>query len=390
MQSAKLAFCNSVSVVPTARTTTTPPAVSRSANVRSSASSFCNRPVFNHPYSTTSSTAPAPMGGVSMTSWKERSERRAKSITPFKNFLTQRAIQTLATYSREFLDETSAEFVEEFGGHSGLHAYQGYKFMKMDWNEYLISMVSAPTETYTIKKNNPYRGGTPGNPYIKETFLSYKVVVDPSKIATRLMECREHIANEFHQDLGLIGQESLEIVRHHRAMVTHKKDDQGALQMAIFDHDPLHNTSSPKRAGTYELLKRMLAVYAYREVVAARKAAAEAGIDRAAEAEAAWLERMFAEHGTPLEGSSHRYGMGKEFVEKVLNSSPRIVGGIDGVEPALVDPSKLAMMMLKEMEALAECWQDAVMPGLTEEDHLNLRRTLLEDKVKVEVEVEGE
>lgn len=83
-------------------------------------------------------------------------------------------------------DQTTADWLEDFEGHTGLHDFHACDGLRIPSTEYLTKLFQAPPETITIHKPIPGRTTNP-NPYLKRRYFSYDVTINPRILAKRVL-----------------------------------------------------------------------------------------------------------------------------------------------------------------------------------------------------------
>lgn len=86
-------------------------------------------------------------------------------------------------------DETTANWLQEFLDHNGLHDLHACDAFRVSTCEYLTALFGAPLETITVHKPIPGRTTNP-NPYLKKRYLTYDVDITPRTLAMRVLVCR--------------------------------------------------------------------------------------------------------------------------------------------------------------------------------------------------------
>lgn len=299
------------------------------------------------------------------------SSYRDKEGTDIKNFLTQRALQTvlfqLADLGR---DEITANWIESWEGHEGVRMYHGLSGLRLHWREYLSKLTQAPPETVVVefkrRGNGGVGGGSKDNPYLQDHVYEYKEEIVPQKLANKIMRLREEIATEWEEDLQLLIRENEEMWRSFFEKVREKgQDAQAHLQMPAFEHDVTGNCGTNYRGGNYDLLKRMATRQAIRELLAAG--------DNKVECEL--LDRIFRVHGANFEGDAG-YHVDMTFLEDLLGRSPSFVRDPTSEEMALVSPLSIAEKILERRVEIANRWTEPLRE--TAADHADILRSAFE------------
>lgn len=275
-------------------------------------------------------------------------------------------------------------------GRSILHSHRG--MLNVQWDEFMLSMFSAPEETHQIEVVWGFQGGgSPNNPYLqkrKRNVRTYTDTVRPAQVAGSVLSIREELAAEWRNDLALLAVDNKELRRHHTEEVVHLVDafekEQYAIRPCEYDDSGEDKgDASPLRQASYDLLKNAATAEALR-IITERLAA-----DAATQHSSGWLRGFAAEHAQTLAGHLPA-GRGPVSVEwnvargvlLEMMAQPVVMGtGPDGAARFL-DPLALAdaTMQLRAKiaaEWIAECER-------TTDEHLALARRRLEQRLFVE------
>lgn len=153
----------------------------------------------------------------------ESSDERIRHCA--RDFITQRAVQQIIFTSRELRDETTAKWLDDFtgGGLEDRHVCDALRLAdgeRVSTKKYLTALLSAPNETYTIKKRFAGHGGsTKTNPFLQTKYFQYDVDIMPRKIGRRVFQARLQIAGELLNDLQNVPRENERLWRCFRASV---------------------------------------------------------------------------------------------------------------------------------------------------------------------------
>jgi hypothetical protein len=165
--------------------------------------------------------------------WKD------EQAAPIRNFLCQRAAQTLLFYAVEFRNDFEKGWLLRFSTKQGmpdlctssgemLHAHDAFEVAGVSWEEYMHGMLRLPDETHqvTVLMGHRIGGGSPNNPYLKKErqVCTYEDTLSPENMARRLLTVRETLAREWQRDLLLVGADNAEIQAHHTELVKNLVD----------------------------------------------------------------------------------------------------------------------------------------------------------------------
>jgi len=299
-------------------------------------------------------------GGMEMLSAKDQHRNL------IKDFLNQRAVQTLLHNYDQVGDRINYQFLESFEEHEGLRNLHGYGAMKTSWDEYLTKLLRTP-DIHIKQKVASYRGGSSGNPYLKDMSVTVEHVIQPNEMAKTLMGLRATLSKEWVADLQLISLENAELWRHHLAMVTNQTDPESESKHRLLQ---LSDQCSPLRMSNYDLLEKFCTHIACEKVIA--------DLSQKEERCAIWLREKLISAGMSQTNDNYKRGVAREFLYQTLNEAPRVVAAIeeDGTESlTLIDPLDMAEKIMDERLKCAEEWVSLLEE--VEEDHLELKRSFL-------------
>eukprot|EP00179_Madagascaria_erythrocladioides_P000750 CAMPEP_0198313816 /NCGR_PEP_ID=MMETSP1450-20131203/4709_1 /TAXON_ID=753684 ORGANISM="Madagascaria erythrocladiodes, Strain CCMP3234" /NCGR_SAMPLE_ID=MMETSP1450 /ASSEMBLY_ACC=CAM_ASM_001115 /LENGTH=347 /DNA_ID=CAMNT_0044016837 /DNA_START=86 /DNA_END=1129 /DNA_ORIENTATION=+ len=259
-----------------------------------------------------------------------------------KDFLTRRAVKTIAFYFLEFHDAPSRNWLLRFDNFDDKDKTKSFK----DSDAYITRMLTAPEEDCTVVMGHP-RG------YFKR---EYKFKITPAKIAHRILAARAQLAEEFSNDLKLIKAENEEINREHVVKIfTTSEKERNAAKTLIFDSDPFSGSTTPLRAANYRKFKNLLTELAIGRALA-RYRAEEAHYYL-------WLGEH--QHSNPTEN-------GDDFIKGLLTRPAEHRTNPD----AVISPVKIATDIMSYRETIAGEWMRQLLD--VPEENLTLERNVLE------------
>jgi hypothetical protein len=169
-----------------------------------------------------------------------------------KDFVTQRALQTLLLNLGNSHEGPKIQFLENFLQHEGIANYHGYGALRVGWKHYLSTLFK--TSPFEVTRTKTQRqGGSPGNPYLKDLVFEYKISIDPAALADTLFTIRSDIAQEWQADLQLISAENAELFRHHKEMMVNLKDEVAQTQHPLMQSG---DNDTAMRKANYDLLEK--------------------------------------------------------------------------------------------------------------------------------------
>jgi len=300
----------------------------------------------------------------------ERPERRSGGGGPsalIKDFVTQRALQTMLS-NLDFAHQTDhRDFLSRFLEHEGVQDFHSYGGLKCGWMEYLTTL--RKTAPFDIVRRKPMRKvGSANNPYIKQQFFEYSINIDPSRLAEDMCEVRLQIADEWQADLQLIAAENAELFRHHNEMMVNGSDTQLHFKHPLMVQG---DQDSPLRKSNYDLLEK------YATHVATQRVLHDMSRSKPERHSHSWLREYVVLHGEGFEGD-HGFNVGRSFLAGLLGAPPSVVPGKKGSKRiTMIDPLDIAARIMAERQCVADRWVEAL--GEVEEDHLEIKRKVLQD-----------
>lgn len=166
-----------------------------------------------------------------------------------RDFLTRRAVHTIMFYMAELGDRPTRQWLANFDSFSDRVAEDRFD----DADGFLDKMMRTQRIRGSIKMRHP-RG------YFSRT---YPFVIEPHRIAKRIVATRVQLAEEWATDLRCIQEENLEIQRMaFEKMVCSDDKVLASKQNIIFDSDPFGSNHTPLRYKNYMALKLLITQHA--------------------------------------------------------------------------------------------------------------------------------
>lgn len=329
---------------------------------------------------------------------KETAKEEYDELAPidFRAFLTQRSIQSfmfllaqtrdmytirwldnftqpvlpdVGSVELEFDDGTSVQ-VSPFSGESGsgglfkegsrLLQYHGLgainKTLFPSWDSYFKVLLEQPAEVLEISSSNP---GTP--------FQSFEIDIEPPRLCSRLLSVRSQIANEWVTDLNVLEKMGGQVFYSYWENVKNgKSQDEGFDREGMWFLDYIRSEEndfapSPLRKGNFDLLKLLATEESVYRVL---KNDIPLFADEEESNANSFVNREFLKSFYLERLDSHfrgyvAYGRADDFIEELMLVPPRMVtGGEDSEVTALVDPVRLAEIVMKEREYVAMDWKE--------------------------------
>lgn len=291
----------------------------------------------------------------------------------FETFLNQCSIQSFMFLLKTLRDPHTILWVERFtepaiaqmtkqanalpsGGSSDsrLLAYHGLAAINATifptWQTYFEKLLEQPSQSLLIESHTAWAP-------------DYELEINPPSLCSRIISVREQLAKEWVKDLGIIsnmGGLTLDLYWA-RLRAERDKDDGNSLSrplgasLIFLEFDPMATDDyipSPLRKGNFDLLCLLSTQAAVYQVLN--------DLDRQFGAEAAsntFLSNFYAARLESHFIGSKRYGMADSFLEELLHEPPRTLQA-DGGALALVDPVRLAELVLEARKKVVLEWQD--------------------------------
>ena len=267
---------------------------------------------------------------------------------------------------------TDTAVVSELLRYHGLGAVNTTLFPS--WETYFRGLLDQNGMTLVVETYDP-------------RFPEFEVEINPTSLCSRILSVREQIAREFARDLKSIAGMGRNIFQSYWEEVERIRgegfveDDAGAgrgtpgaaprrqggferQSLLFLDWDPNYDEDarpSPLRKGNFDLLALLCTQESVHRLI--QSGASEDGDseDQARE-HTRFLRNFYAERLYTHFTGAQRYGRADDFVQELMMCSPLMVtGGQDGgdrggAEPTLVDPLKVAKVLLNERERVALEW----------------------------------
>jgi hypothetical protein len=247
------------------------------------------------------------------------------------------------------------------------------------WASFYEKLLQEPSEEYTIVSEMKY-------------VPDYDLEINPASLCSRIVSVREQIAREFVKDLHVIadmGGQTLE--SYWRRLKQQKDGDEGAqversnmlFLEASADPDNYDYAPSPLRKGNFDLLVLLATQESIHRVLNDASAEEKGSTDKAS---VRFLRNFYSIRiGTHFTGRQP-YGRADDFLHELLDSSPSTVQ-IQDEEVQLVDPIRIAELILEQREKVATEWGDMAYeaPGT----HTEIKRWQLNRLMGIDTTVEN-
>jgi hypothetical protein len=266
------------------------------------------------------------------------------------------------------------------------------------WESYFAALLEKPMELLLVQSSGVQ---------VKD----YELDINPASLCTRIISVREQIASEFAHDLGVVaimGQHTIDSFWDY--LDNQRDDDEGGMDEASqftgigaidatkpdevtmssgadgstrrlpphnlvfldYSLDELGDLAwSPLRKGNFDLVV-LLATQESIHRILNNQQSQEPGLDHSIFQQ--FLQQFYLERLDSHFTGIQRYGRADDFLEELLFSSPR-VSTSDGFT-ALVDPVRVAQMILDERKLVALEWQARCRD--VPNDHIQIKRLQLD------------
>mmetsp|Transcript_522 Transcript_522/g.950 ORF Transcript_522/g.950 Transcript_522/m.950 type:complete len:325 (+) Transcript_522:328-1302(+) len=257
-----------------------------------------------------------------------------------KDFITRRAVKTVLYYLREFHDGATEKWLNRFEN------FTEKEKEFFDWQGYIERMFEAESvegvEVFAHPKG-----------YYRREF---KFTIEPSGVARKILASREHLAEEWKQDLNLMDMENLEITRMHYELLMNPGADLEPLKERILDVDPMDDESSPLRVPNYRSIRTLATHYAAHRILQRMKEKSNHHF--------MWLNEHLQTHPIGPDSEAFLYNLLRE--EAVVRTNP----------DTYISPKKVAQMIMNCRTTVAKEWIDDL--DHVKNDNLAIQRRVLQ------------
>ncbi len=240
-------------------------------------------------------------------------------------------LSNMAKAFNDAMHETQMEREIKLLNYHGLAAINTTLFPT--WDSYFEKLLQQSTVTYLVESS---RAHVP----------TYELEINPASLCSRLVSVREQIAREFVNDLDVIAEMS-------SAMMQRYYDSRGEMEQPnlLFLESSVYNdyAPSPLRKGNFDLLMTLTTQEAIHRVLN------DASFQQSEKVSHLFLRNFYANRIQTHYTGSNWYGRAEEFMVELLRSTPSVLQ-LQDEESGLVDPLRVAELVLKEREQVAEEW----------------------------------
>lgn len=245
------------------------------------------------------------------------------------------------------------------------------------WNSYFEELLKQPSESFIVESSSSH-------------IPDYEFDIDPSSLCSRIISVREQIAKEFVRDLQVIAEMGANTLEWYwenlrqkqgdnEASVTFQRENLMYLELNVDERSDL--APSPLRRGNFDLLVLLATQESIHRVL--NDETRQNGPERATNEflRAFYNDRMHYFHGP------QKYGRADDFLEELLSTSPRMITVAEGATH-LIDPTRIAEIILEEREDIALEWKE--LAAESPKEHMEIQRMRLNRMMRGNNEAEEE
>jgi hypothetical protein len=270
------------------------------------------------------------------------------------------------------------------------------------WESYFRLLLEEPVEEIVVETNN-------------HLVREFTIDINPASLCSRILSVRDQIAKEWVGDLDVIARmggqifysywDNIEKERESQEWRVKEKDEKDESpstrggeskwvpvpplasqdrsaglerqSLSFLEWDPneyMEHAPSPLRQGNFDLLILLATQESVRRIVSGGTVGVEdtasdrGGVD--------FLRTFYLERRASIfnRGSS-RYGRADDFLEELMLSSPRMVTSEEKGKPVLIDPLRIAEVVVLERERVAKEWIEVA--KTSPEEHTEIRKLQL-------------
>ena len=254
------------------------------------------------------------------------------------------------------------------------------------WNSYFEHLLKQPKENYLIQSNNRY-------------VPEYELEINPPSLCTRIISIREQICNEFVKDLDVIadlGGQTIDTYWNNLLSLKKKTKKDGEEQQQSLEEEeqqqpqPLAGANmlfleiddfsdyvpSPLRKGNFDLLLTLTTQEAIHRLLNNDDKLDDVDDVTMDPSSIQFLRNFYVQRiGTHFTGSQW-YGRADSLLQELLTMSPSMIQ-VQDETMALIDPLRIAELILKVRESVAIEWSDLTLDILQHDLHMDIKRKQL-------------
>lgn len=327
--------------------------------------------------------------------------------TDFRNFLTQRALQSFLHLLMECRDPHTVKWLEDFGGWKNLESFHGTGALNVtrfpSWSSVLMDVMQQPNDVVIVsakRRGRGHGGWSKNNPYLEDRYVEFQIDIDPPSLATRILSVREQIADEWVTDLETLRVSNDMILESYNKKVKEAREAENCddasydnnecavsaenrPRIFAFDRNAqyfLRNTmavndraSSMLRQGNFDLLALLATQESVHRVL---RDYVDSGEEHSASFE--WFRGFYVERVAKFFDGDKEHGSSDDFLEELLLAPPAVIAG-ENAKMGLVDPLRIAEDILTTRSNVAVEWKKIAID--TKDEHVTVRKELLEKQM---------
>ena len=235
-----------------------------------------------------------------------------------------------------------------------------------NWDNYFLDLLKEDKEEWTVESTRAH-------------IPTYDMEINPASLCARMISVREQIAKEWVNDLGVMAKMSRRVMESYFEKL--REQQEAGLRDTIvkierqdilfLEWDPNEDSDfapSPLRKGNFDLLVLLTTQEAVHRILNDREQ-----LEGPALVSHTFLKEFYSERLPTHFIGGQRYGRADEFLEELMSTPPSMIT-TQGMN-SLVDPMRVAQMILKKREDVALEWQE-ISRGSPDE-HFGIRRMML-------------
>lgn len=261
-----------------------------------------------------------------------------------RDFLTRRAVNTVMFYMNELGDGPSHQWLSQFDDFSNKVKLRQFR----NGDQFIARMLLAPLKEGTV---------TIGYPSARGLSRTVSFVIEPRRIAQRVIDVRLHLSTEWASDLRCVDADNLELQRlsFERILVS-SEQELDTKRNLTFDSDPMATDQTPLRFQNYIALKTLITQHAVARLLPYIR-------DHGSNHEYMYLLQFMNWYGAIADGDEFIRDLMARQVEQRSNATFTVV------------PKSIALQLLELRSAIAAEWI-SVMEFVPMEHEMNARGAL--------------
>ena len=277
-----------------------------------------------------------------------------------KDKASDHVLSNMAKAVQDAMQDTQTEREIQLLSYHGLAAMNTTLFPT--WDSYFEQLLQQSSVTYVIESSRPH-------------VPTYEMEINPASLCSRLISVREQIAREFVNDLDVIAELSSTMMQRYFDSHGNGGGDGGGARVMeppnlLFLETSVDSdfTPSPLRKGNFDLLMTLTTQEAIHRVLNNNNNNSNKSSDKSS---LQFLRNFYVHRIHTHFTGSNWYGRAEDFMIELLQSSPSIIQ-VSEEESGLVDPLRVAELVLQQREQVAEEWLELSLD--VPQAHTNIKR----------------